>query len=451
MKVLLISVLVLLLVAGVSATDILVYNNVEKHDGWPYLSGPKIVINLDSGIYITEADDVGFNANMDFMDGINGSFSQVSGYDSTSEQANYWTMWSVADTVYSILIDESGDEHFLYKFFGASLVCIDKIGVRTNSFGFGSIATNGSEWVATHKIATTFQGVYQLNSATICDADSSWNLVDSFAYSSGAQFHLRAVPILGGLTVWNVYDDEIHIIEDDGTLNEDAMTGAFPNSGKLWARPVNAGDAGWDVCMVPVEPDGSGDSVMFAITDSVTLEVEVFLAIVDSSDGSITMLDSAVVTGGDRATNHFDDSTGWATPSLTMTGSGVVLTRRGHADTSAFGVARIEYYICTDRGDLSTFGSMQTVAIDGGNEGMGELMAPWRGVTHSDNPNDSTILPFAWQEWDGLSTVWVTPDTIAIPGAVVAEAAAVPNFIHSIDGAGLRQSAEGVSVIHGPL
>lgn len=450
MRVLLIPILVLLLVVGVSATDITVYNNVEKHDGWPYLSGPKIVINLDSGIYITTADDVGFNANMDFMDGINGSFSQVGNYDSTGESANYWTMWSVTDTVYSILIDESGDEHFIYKFFGASQVCTDKIGTRTNSFGFGAVNTNGSNWIGTHKIATTFQGVYQLNSATICDADSSWNLIDSFAYSASAQFHMRAVPILGGLTVWNVFDDEVHIIEDDGTLNEDAMTGAFPNSGKLWARAVNAGDASWDVCMVPVEPDGSGDSVMIAITDSVSLDVEVFLAVVDTSDGSFTMLDSAVVTGSDGATNHFADSTGWRTPSLIMTGSGVVLVCRGWADTVEFDTARIEYYIATDRGDLSTFGSVQTVAI-AADRAMGELMAPWRGVTHSSNPNDSTILCFAWQAWDGLSTVYLTPDTIAIPSAAAPAAVVVPNFIHSIDGAGLRQAIEGVSVIHGPL
>lgn len=435
------------------ATDILVTDDVERYDGFDRLMGPNTAVAGDSGVYVLSFSDVGVAPDLSYMNGINSSFSTTGNFDNYGEtEAGHIWAFSAADTCYAMVGADAADPPSTYKFFGATEVCDDSAYSGTISFRWGMAGTDGTDFTWIFKASSTEYHSFRL-SQRLCEGTLP-TLVDSFTTSAGDQYHMFGAPAQGGLVVINAAANELHYIEAGGVVNEDAMTTVFDSL--LLERGPSATVNTYGIAMCPGNPDGQNDTVYIAAVDSATLTTEIFTCVVDSAGGTVSFVDSVEVSTGTAATANATDSLGARNPCLMTAGDGLIYFERGHADPSGRpDSARIDMYVLQDRSDLSGEWVKSVLAIEiVASKRLGQISAPWQPVMHSTTPTDSIIPYVAWHDWattGAAHEVWITPDTLATPSAAAPAAVVVPNFIHSIDGAGLRQSAEGVSVIHGPL
>ncbi|KKM98066.1 hypothetical protein LCGC14_1161730 [marine sediment metagenome] len=443
--------ILLLLAASTLAIDRAVWNTaggpVEKHDGCPYAMSTKIVVTGDSLIFVFAQADVGSDHNCIYAVGANATFTATGGWDQ-GETGRFFWVGGYEDTVYAFLGNGSSHPARIYKLHAGSLVATDTLTGITLSFGIGQVATDGTNWVAITRSNSTnyYSAILTLSGARIAGA-TAWTLVDSVATSVLTQHRFPTAPVDGGLLAYNAELNEAHLIEADGTTNEDALTSVFGQL-KQAATAIPGGAVTFhEIALTPVDPAGAGDTVLAVMVDSTNNQVKLYTMFADTSAGTIALTDSVVVSTVGPMTN-VNDSLGWRTPTVTMAGDGFIVFYRDWADTTAMTTVRMSYHVGTDWTDLSTLGSRVTLATDSASSTIGEVMAPQTAVAHNDT--DSVYAYVFWQRWDGGSNLYATYEAIGKPTVAAPAAAGPVDYVHSIEGAREVHSIEGASLVHGP-
>ncbi len=418
--------IILFLVGSVWATDRVVFNNVEKHDGYPYSTGTKVVVTQDSSIHVFSQNDAGSDHDYHYAVGANAAYARTNAWD-LAETGRYFWVGEYEDTVYAFLGNGSSHPARIYKHYNGSLVAIDTLTGITLSFGVGQVSTDGTNFVAITKSNSTnyYSAILTLSSARIAGA-TAWTLVDSVATSVLTQQRFPAAPLDGGILAYNAELNEAHLIEADGTTNEDALTSVFGQLKSAATAIPGGGVTFHEIALTPVDPAGAGDTILAVMVDSTNNQVKLYTMFGDTAAGTVALTDSVVVSTVGPMTN-VNDSLGWRTPTVTMAGSGCIVYYRDWADTTAMTAARISYHVVTDWTNLSTLGSRVTLATDSATSTIGEIMAPWTAVAHNDT--DSVYTYVVWQRWDGASNIIATYDAIGKPtlaGAHTFEGRVIP-------------------------
>ncbi len=414
----LVSILLFVLATSACATDRKVFNNVEKNEGYPLSSGTKVVVFNDSMIWVHNQNDVGQDNNINYANGTGVAFSQAfggNGWD-LGEAYEAWSLFEFQDTVYTFLNHTSTHPARVYKQYvssGLPATVIDTMTGITLSFGFGAVGTDGTNFVGYTKSNSTNYFNAILTLAARVGGATGWTLVDSTTSAVTVQHNMMAAPVQGGILVIDHDQDEAHLIEADGTKNEDALGTVFGNLKQVSTGRVG-GQTFYDASLTAFDTEGQGDTVLAAMVESTDNRVWVFMLVTDSSGGSVTLADSIVVSAVGQKTN-MADTAGMRTPTITMAGDGFFIYYRDWADTTDLTATRISYHIATDRSDLSTIGSRITLDTDSATSTMGEIMAPADALVH--NNTDSLYLYAVWQREDGASSLIATYEAVGKPSA----------------------------------
>jgi hypothetical protein len=408
------------LAGPLSAATRTVYNDAEPREGFPFPSNTKVRVTQDSLISVFSFRDIGLEwTQWSYANGANAAFSQKDSIILGDALVGF-TCWESNDTLYTIAPGTAnGDKIIIDKLYGGNKVVRDTIGTDSGSYNVGSVAFDGSNWIAlqTRRAATGptyYWNVWRLTGANIGGA-TDWTWIDTIkGNTANTQQKASIVPIKGGLLAFNQYENNWNLVENrasGGITKRITLTIKKKNA----STAINGAQSLYDMSVTPVNPTGAGDTLLVATCDSTTNKVWVYLIRADTSANTLTKVDSAAVsTQGDMS--DILDSAAWRTPTITMMGTGFAIYYRDWADTTNLADTRIAYHVATDWHTLSTIGAVQYLSTDSAGAGgtIGAIMAPWRTVKH--NHADSTYAYVAWARWDAVMNIYATYIAIAKPG-----------------------------------
>ena len=424
---------VLLLAPAVYAQDTTqIAKDGEKYEGYQYWGTPNACIMEDSILVGWYRNDIaqGWNFYRWTRNGTNNTQNNVG--LKAGEEFGGGSAVVFEDQLY-MHHPGSGNKTAVWYIWGDSLY-VDTTLVTTATSSYrgmpmGHDATVNT-WVTMCKIGSSgfpladSIGVYTVSGDL--SSSSSWSYTDHYlaAANEPMQFHIAWAPIHKGYVLLNLRSPELIFVDSVGTVHEGVQEGPIDSLFDSFNHSTDEGglrQAHYQMQFIPDEIEGQDDLFWACWTEETLLRPVIYKCSLDISGPTVVVLDADTIPDN-GVVSHAGDSLGQRWAGLQIVGDGMVVWAKGgsYYDESADSAATIDYWLYTDRTDLSTRQSMVNVWTEGDGESIFlDLNTPWICMDHSHA--DSSIILTTMFSMAAASPIIMAIDTIETPSVGGAE------------------------------